>query len=444
MYQDRWGRLRDYPDWMSFIDDDVSLTQLTIPGTHDSHATADHMDHDRIREKYVPGKPLADLVNLWVKWTTGGKVAAGVTDAIIDRFTVTQKWDINSQLYMGVRYLDLRVCEGDSYSMCHGDIPLRGDLWGVLNDIKGFLDQHKREVVLVAILYQGAGQPSDMAAKVKTVWDTNNWYRTRKWPTLGQARGKAVLLSRFSDSIGINMDGWWGQEHHHSGDTPWDQQDNGKGSEDGPDQNEVWRRGHEHLWYTRNPEIFADGTMHFTGLSRWQGNGPIANADDMNARLRRHLTEDYMQIDPLKQRLGVIILDGITMPDVAKIVARNWQQWRFAPGDLDLDNAVGKDDRFVWFGNGVHVCFQGDGNLVVYSREKNVLWSSETTMRWIKYLRFTMKDNLHMDDGEGNVKWQGGSKWEENSRLIFMDRAPYIMVETKGGWEKFFGLSTPK
>ena len=65
-------------------------------------------------------------------------------------------------------------------------------------------------------------------------------------------------------------------------------------------------------------------------------------------------------------------------------------------------------------------------------------------MRWIKYLRFTMKDNLHMDDGEGNVKWQGGSKWEENSRLIFMDRAPYIMVETKGGWEKFFGLSTPK
>ena len=160
----------------------------------------------------------------------------------------------------------------------------------------------------------------------------------------------------------------------------------------------------------------------------------MANADDMNARLRRHLTEDYMQIDPLKQRLGVIILDGITMPDVAKIVARNWQQWRFAPGDLDLDNAVGKDDRFVWFGNGVHVCFQGDGNLVVYSREKNVLWSSETTMRWIKYLRFTMKDNLHMDDGEGNVKWQGGSKWEENSRLIFMDRAPYIMVETKGGW----------
>ena len=430
MYEDGWGRMKDHPDWMSLIDDNFSITQLTIPGTHDSHATRSHIDYDRARKKYT-GPVLKHLLDRWAQFSDLGMGVSSLTNDIINTLTVAQHWDITSQLYIGVRYLDLRVGEDGNYTMCHGPIPLIGNLFGVLDDIKTFLTSHNKEVVLVSIRWDQDDQPSDMANIIERVWKEKSWYKGSTWPTLGAVRGQAVLLNRFGGSLGIDMDGWWGRKYH-SGAAQWSQQDNGKGSEEDIEQDEVWRRGHDHLWDTLTAG-FQDGIMYFTGLARWQGKGPLRNAEDMNARLRRHLTEDYMAIDPSKQRLGVIIMDGITTPDATKIIARNWQWSRFSPNTLNRDNAAGNDDRVAWFNNGVRVNFQKDGNLVVYDRDGNDLWASKTTRLWIKYLRFTAKDNLHMDNGESKVMWQGGSKQEENSRLIFMDRPPYIMIETKGG-----------
>ena len=184
-------------DWMSVILDDTKLTEITLPGTHDSCA-----------RKFK------------------GEDIFGVTSGI----SKCQSMNITEQLNAGVRFLDIR-CEVDpnSYSVktVHGET----DCWNgddyyyldfVFQDIYNWLDAHPSETVYVCIKedYGDNGVPSFTNAiyeyihgygQGKYFYGENynyhdKWYLGKSVPTLGQVRGKCVLFNRFDQYIGIEGD----------------------------------------------------------------------------------------------------------------------------------------------------------------------------------------------------------------------------------------------
>lgn len=188
--------LLDYSldSWMSNIPDETLLSNITIPGTHDSCATSN-----------IP-------------------------------FVRTQYLSITKQLEAGIRFLDLRCRvhdDGELY-LYHGGIPINLPwclkLDNVMGEIWSFFeksDATPTETVLVSIDNddQSSDQPPSIfyaavashISKTPTYSDgTPRWITSRTTVSLGQARGKAVLLRRYRpdpailppERIGIDLSGW--------------------------------------------------------------------------------------------------------------------------------------------------------------------------------------------------------------------------------------------
>jgi 1-phosphatidylinositol phosphodiesterase len=112
------------PNWMSRLGDNTKVTQLSIPGTHDSgtFACAWYQDCDQSQ---------------------------------------CQSWNIYNQLRAGIRYLDLRIdIRSDYLALGHGSVQFMA-LRDALKDVSRFLNENPREFVILA--YQknnGDGDPS--------------------------------------------------------------------------------------------------------------------------------------------------------------------------------------------------------------------------------------------------------------------------------------------
>ena len=186
------GKTDKYANWMSLLPDGRYLSELNIPGTHDS-ATA----------------------NVEGSWNASyNKVAC-------------QKYFIEQQLYAGVRALDLRTrWHGDDMVMVHGDFichtpdhnnrSKNKTFRSVLDTVIAYLDKHPSEAVIVTLKIDSGNQDTGRQALINIL----NQYTTRRpdrfycWtgdafentlvaaqsrmtsPTLGQARGKIVLMTR--------------------------------------------------------------------------------------------------------------------------------------------------------------------------------------------------------------------------------------------------------
>ena len=181
-------------DWMSVIRDETKLTEITMPGTHDSCAR-------KFRNEDAFG------------------VMSGISKC--------QNLTIREQLDAGVRFLDVR-CEvnADNHSVwtVHGST----DCWNgddyyyldyVFNDIYAFLDAHPSETVLISIKEDDGnnGVPHFTNAIYEYIHGyrssdnryfygsgynyQNRWYLGKSVPTLEAVRGKCVLFNRFDQNI---------------------------------------------------------------------------------------------------------------------------------------------------------------------------------------------------------------------------------------------------
>lgn len=113
-------------DWMARMPDDIMLSHMTIPGTHDS-ATFARM--------------------------------SGVAQQIFSQpFYQCQSKDFRSQLYDGIRFFELRGFPGHfgdgrpRIGFCHGNIGnSHFDLWfdDAFNTFRDFLREHPRETIIV-------------------------------------------------------------------------------------------------------------------------------------------------------------------------------------------------------------------------------------------------------------------------------------------------------
>lgn len=156
-------------DWMAGIKDTRYLPQLAIPGTHDS----------------------------------------GACESTIKPMTRAQNLSIPDQLTAGVRALDIRCAAtwgsnrlfGTTYNVFHGPFDQGISIQAVMQHVADFLDAHKKEVILVLLKQEGGS--GDISADINTIVnDTlgNKLYPRdddwKRWPRLGECRGKALVLSR--------------------------------------------------------------------------------------------------------------------------------------------------------------------------------------------------------------------------------------------------------
>lgn len=153
---------------LSEINDKVYLSQINIAGTHDS-ATA-----------YVA----------------------------MENSARCQDKTIAEQLAMGIRFLDIRLTrKGSEFYLIHSLADCYSDkaktnrltFGEVLNDCKSFLNENPAETVILSIK-QDRGIinrwffPSFYDKYIKG--DEKNWYLKNEIPTLGECRGKIVLMRR--------------------------------------------------------------------------------------------------------------------------------------------------------------------------------------------------------------------------------------------------------
>ena len=163
-------------DWMARLQDDVSLGELSIPGTHDAGA------------QYVQ----------------------------LGFFSKCQARSVGQQLEDGFRYLDIRLAvSGDGLGLNHGfcecrtgaapgsgRLMLEDVLEDVLEDCYAFLSAHPTETVIFAVKQEYGDESVAEFQRVLDRYiqaDIERWYLDSELPSLGEARGRLVLLRRYDD-----------------------------------------------------------------------------------------------------------------------------------------------------------------------------------------------------------------------------------------------------
>lgn len=190
-------------DWMSYLPDDKYLSEITIPGTHNSCAR----------------------------------------NVVLGYAMRCQNTDVSEQLENGFRYLDFRIAleetdESSDIVMVHklAKCHVSGSFFSnylyfddVMKDVFSFLKEHPSETIIVNIkIEDDAHSVAEIQSLLLDKIKQNNdfWYTDSEIPTMGQARGKAVLCTRFEDAnatgtTGLNMI-WAEQDNTTPADIPYE------------------------------------------------------------------------------------------------------------------------------------------------------------------------------------------------------------------------------
>lgn len=189
-YWNEGKRAQTRSGWMDWLPNDRKLSELSLPGTHDSMA--------------------------WRSNLVGADI------------TRTQTTNLYEQLISGIRAIDIRVkCEGNSFPTHHGIVYLGEDFGDVLKTIRTFLTENPTEAVFMRFS-QEASSASDL--EMKRVFDIyykeygDIFYKgSSQNPTVGEVRGKLVFLSNVLslNGYGINYRNIYTQDDYHLN-TNWD------------------------------------------------------------------------------------------------------------------------------------------------------------------------------------------------------------------------------
>ncbi|KAJ5899071.1 hypothetical protein N7495_003815 [Penicillium taxi] len=155
--------------WMGELRDDTLLSALSIPGTHNSPTC--HIAAPSVRCQAVSPR---------------------------------------EQLKNGVRFFDIRVqpvypddAAKDEMALVHSvfSVSLSGSKYfrDLVHDIQEFLDQNPSETLIMSVKREGTGNATDeqLSRILAQHYANDRWWVRPKIPTLGEARGKVVLIRRF-------------------------------------------------------------------------------------------------------------------------------------------------------------------------------------------------------------------------------------------------------
>ena len=160
-------------NFMQYLADDVRLSSIALPGTHDSGALYDH--------------------------------------ALLANTAKCQSLTIREQLLAGVKYFDIRlVRDNGTLRVYHGSVDQKQTFDEVLTAFYEYLDAYPSEALIVCIKEEdaakGENEAFDTMVKAKINENASRWYTQNAIPTLKDARGKLVLMRRFGTSGELGFD----------------------------------------------------------------------------------------------------------------------------------------------------------------------------------------------------------------------------------------------
>jgi len=163
-------------DWMAQLPDRNKISVVTIPGTHDS----------------------------------------ATKNVGLAYFSKCQSFTIERQLESGYRYLDIRLAvDGGQLKLMHGfnECRVGGAPWSetmyledVLSQCYSFLDEHPTEFIIFAVKQEHGRESVNEFERLLASFvmqEPERWLLTDKIPTVGEARGKLILMRRYEDKAGL-------------------------------------------------------------------------------------------------------------------------------------------------------------------------------------------------------------------------------------------------
>lgn len=289
------ARVDGSADWMGRLDGSLTISDIALPGTHDS-AT-----------QYVQ-----------LAW-----------------FSKCQSLDVGGQLEAGARYLDIRLgADGERLQLMHGFTKCKSSALGgtlyldeVLRQCYAFLDAHPTEAVVFAVKQEhGDESVAAFEALLNAYVQASpaHWLLTDTVPTLDEARGKLVLMRRYEDEAGLGAAAgipllWPNQNGHDDVSLHTAVTDNGsyrlwvqdRYEYDAQDKWAAFTAG-----IAQNGAKPGDIALHFLSTKGTAAYGhPFGFAKTLNARLAQA---------PSGELSGWIVLDYFSAPLAAHIYETNF------------------------------------------------------------------------------------------------------------------------
>lgn len=172
-------------DWMADIDDGAYITQLSIPGSHDS--------------------------------CTGNGWASGLGAIFGPGMGTTQDLTLEEQWEAGIRAFDLRPCVLDgALEIYHGILQTNTSFASALETLCRLLDEHPTEFAIVTMRHESDADKNDAswAGLMKDATQApdvaSHLVALTKDLTLGEARGKILMMTRdsFGNKTVSSISGW--------------------------------------------------------------------------------------------------------------------------------------------------------------------------------------------------------------------------------------------
>lgn len=155
-------------NWMSKVNDETKLIDMSIPGSHDS----------------------------------------GATHSIFDIAGKCQELSIKQQLNIGTRFFDLRLqLVGEEFKIIHGPVDQNLKFKDVLNDICSFVKKYSSEFIIISIKQEDSSVNNSRSFEEVLNDELNKYkeiisFKNELPVNVSEARGKVHILSRHNLDYG--------------------------------------------------------------------------------------------------------------------------------------------------------------------------------------------------------------------------------------------------
>ncbi len=193
-------------DWMGGLSDEILLSKLTIPGTHDSGTGALHLLGV---PTVLPWPKLCFTILGDTFCVDEEKIRAVIgTNTTPGAMVETQYWTIAEQLKQGIRFLDIRIDGSGPYTLHHGPVPLGDFYLQAMKPVNDFLRQHPREVVFMSVKEENKLDKTKFVTEIirnslalnSVAFVTDGTTKSLAETKLKDVRGKVVLFNRMGNA----------------------------------------------------------------------------------------------------------------------------------------------------------------------------------------------------------------------------------------------------
>ena len=268
---------KDVMPWMSYIHDDTKISDISIPGTHDS----------------------------------------GATHSIFDVSGKCQDLSVKQQLRVGVRFFDLRLqLVNDEFKIVHSFVKQNLSFKKVLKDLSKFIKEYNSEFIIISLKKEESDVNSTLDFKEKLTSDLNEYKDIISFDNelpeyINDARGKIYIMDRYGLDYGLPLSYW-------SDDTSFEV--NNYYVQDNYCINDINEKKEDIIKAIEYKKTSDNIVINFTSCYLDYGFPPTyagSSANKINPWFYDYINESNM-------KLGIVVMDFMTIDLAKAIYMRNY------------------------------------------------------------------------------------------------------------------------